>query len=278
MCRAALRIGVVFLGFSCVTSSVYAIPVLQLYLEGGVYNELTESWELTPEGSSGGEPFRIWAIGNIDGPGGKGVIDNVRLAVAYDEAYIDDIVISITPTTAGGVGDYLGFFDPSTPIDVVQNGVASGTVLQTTSTADWDSEDGIVTDGSQPVLGNGKALPKHGVFGPGMVWQEFALGDFDVSDSPIGDFVDSFPDAGVVTGGQINVYEVSIFGGSGATVHFDLYDTVASASKGKFAPFSHDADGDSNIIPEPASVVVWSLLGLLGLATTFGKRGRRRSA
>jgi hypothetical protein len=72
----------------------HAIPILQLYLEGGEYDQNTESWVL--EASSQGDPFRIWAIGNVDGPGGKGTIYDVRLAIAYDES-LGDIEIRLTP-------------------------------------------------------------------------------------------------------------------------------------------------------------------------------------
>jgi len=53
--------------------SLYAVPVLQLYLEGGVYDEATNSWVMAPPGSSGGRPFRLWAVGNVSGPSAKGV-------------------------------------------------------------------------------------------------------------------------------------------------------------------------------------------------------------
>ena len=46
-----------------------AIPILQLYLEGGSYDAQTESWTITPLESPPGEPYRLWAIGNLGGPG-----------------------------------------------------------------------------------------------------------------------------------------------------------------------------------------------------------------
>lgn len=135
--------------------------------------------------------------------------------------------------------------------------------------------DGAVTNGGTPVLDNGKRLPAHGIFGADTVWQEFSLGDFDSPDSLVGDFIGSFPEH-LRAGGRINVYEVSVTGGSKATVHFDLYGTV-ERKKGKhcavFAPFSHDAELDVHHTPEPASVAVWSLLGLIGIAAA---RPRRR--
>jgi len=233
-----------------------AIPLLQVYLEGADYDSDTETWVLTPEGSSSGVPFRLWTIGNVNGPGGADgdPILDAKIAIAYStEDASPNLQITLTPSTTGGFG---GFVDPSTP--------ANPFLLQT------------VTDGSTPVLNGGRSLPPHGVYGPGVTWQEWAIGDFDLTDSPVADFISVFPEAPAATQGQINVYEVSVLNGSGLTMHFDLYNHVEGARKGKFAPFSHTADGDANIIPEPSTLAVWSFLSGLGLLVG-ARRGRRDS-
>jgi hypothetical protein len=229
--------------------TAYAIPILQLYIEGATYDNATETWVLTPAGSSGGEPFLLWAMGNVDGPG---AVSNVRLSVAYSKEDVG-FAISFTPVTTGGYG---GFADPSVP--------GAPTYLQT------------VADGSSPVLGDGKSLPTHGIFGPGTVWQEYLLGDFTLEDSPVGDFTGSFPTPSNNPLGQINVYEVSVTGGHGATLHFDLYDTITSPSHAVFAPFSHDADAETNIVPEPASFIVWFVIGLSWAGSAWRHQYRRR--
>ena len=227
-----------------------AESTLQLYVEGATYNFATESWELAPPGSSGGAPFRLWAIGNVSGPGGVGDIDNVRLSAAYDAA-AGDIQFTLTPSTTLGYG---GYTDPSTPDAPI--------FLQ------------IVTDGSSPVLGDGKSLPSHGIYGPGVFWQEFLLGDFTApGDSPHGDFIDSFPTPSVDLGAQINVYEIMVTGPMAehpVTIHFDLYDTIEASNHATFSPFSHDAD--VTIVPEPSSL---ALLGI-GAFSLFGARFYRR--
>jgi hypothetical protein len=251
-----------------------AVPILQLYLEGGQYDPVTETWVVTPEGSSAGAPFRLWAMGNVAGPGGKGTITDVRLAIAFSE---DDqgLSISLWPSQAGGlgVGSYNGVTDPSVPSDPELNLTVQTSLGEVTT-----GPDGLVTNGGTPMLGSGKKLPPHGVYGPGTVWQEYWLGDFALTDSPVGDFIGSFPDDFRQNAGQINVYEVSALGFSGATLHFDLYNTIAGKNHCKFAPFSHDADGEANIIPEPASLIVWCLIGLTwaGSAWTYRSRFRRR--
>lgn len=240
-----------------------AIPVLQIYLEGGVYNTATESWEITPAGGSSGGTFRLWAIGNINGPGGAGPIYDVKLSAVYDTS-VGDITITLTPTVVGGTGSYNGFTDSSTPI--------APTVLVGPLQAP-------ATEGTSPLLGDGKSLPAHGEYGAGRIWQEFGLGHFTTADSPIGDFIGGFPTPSTGNHAQINVYEISVTGNFGVhpfTIHFDLFDTVYAKNhaKSKFAPFSHDGDGDVTIAPEPGSAALASigLCGVLGIRRVTRRR------
>ncbi len=265
-----------------------AVPILQIYLEGGTYNTTTQSWELTPPGSSGGAPFRLWTIGNV---AAKGTIFDVRLAVAYSAADTD-LQVTLTPSQIGGsgVGEFsfggVTIYDPSTPVsdfssypdapDVLPSdpGTMGATRLVNTSDGLFDTSPlGVVDNWSSPVLSSGKVLPSHDIYGVGTAWKEFYLGDFDQTDSAVGDFIGSFPTS-LPTSGQINVYEVSVTGGSGSTVHFDLYDHVQSPDKATFCPFSHDGDGDGHIVPEPCSLVVWSFLCMLGVGVQCWRRCR----
>lgn len=223
------------------SNAANAIPILQLYIEGSTYDEASESWIINTDFSS---PITLWAIGNVAGEGGKGTIYDVKLAVAYDAGQTP--AISLTSSTTGGLG---GFTDPSTP--------SAPTYVQT------------VTDGSTPIMGDGNPLASHGEYGAGTWWQEFALGDFNLTDSPIADFINAFPTAGGANEGQINVYEINVTGAT--TVHFDLYDHVQSTTRGQtrttytFAPFSHDAGSDCcTEVSEPDSFALLGL-GLLGL-------------
>lgn len=228
----------VFLG----VSTAQAVPPLQLYLEGATYDAATESWVLVPADSSSGEPFRLWALGNIVGPGGHGPLDNVRLSVAYEAVDVAP-TITLTPSAIDSLS-FPGWIDPTTP----------------TGTGTWIQE---VTDGSAPVLGDGSSLPSHGIFGPGTHWQEFGLGYFGETGSSVADVIDVLPLNPTELGGHINVYDVSVLNGSGMTLHFDLYDTLIATNHAKFAPFSHDAE----IVPIPGTAVLaiagFGLVGIL---------------
>ncbi len=201
---------------------VLAIPVLQVYVEDAVYDSQSESWVL-PQSEF---PVKLWVI--ADSP-----VSDVKLSAVYDA--LTTPTIALTGSTTGNYG---GFVDPSVAPDAQY--------IRT------------VTDGSSPTLGDGSDLPTHGVYGSGAAWQEFALGDFTLTDSPLADFYGSLPTPGNKWG-QINVYNLAVSGAS--SVHIDVYDHVAAGSHVKytFAPFSHDA-----AVPEPTSgllaIVVASML------------------
>ncbi len=266
----AIVICIYCLGFG--VGQGYATPVLQLYIEGAVYDSATETWTLRPEGST----INLWAIGNVSGPGGKGTVAGVKLAITYAaEAYDENpLGITLTPSTTGYYG---GFTDES----VSSNPTLNPLVKTSKGLFDTTNTGGVVTNGGSPLLNDGRPLPSHGETGQEYVWMEFLLGDFDQTDSPIADFIaeegydfiNTFPDSGDggfhENSGQINVYEINVNGGGG-TIHFDLYNSVMSGTKGKYAPFSHDAE----ITPEPASFVVWSLLGLLAIGLARFRRRR----
>jgi hypothetical protein len=232
------------------TPNASAIPALQVYIEGATYDDADESWKIT---SPSNVPLRLWAVGNVDGRGGKGSITDVKAAFAYSSG-AGNVTIDITPTTTGNFG---GFTDES---------VAVAPTLIATH-----------TDGSRPVRSDGKKLAKHGVYGRNTHFQEWALGDFTLTDSPIADFMYAFPEAPIEATGQINAYDINVTGlVEGEWIHIDLYGSILN-SRGKvksvFAPFSHDAEFTllaagpigSTEVHAPGALVIFSA-GLFFLA------------
>lgn len=234
-----------------------AIPVLQLYLEGAQYDTGSESWVASPSGSSGGAPFRLWAIANT---GAVGTVFDAMLTFSWD-ASLGDLAIIVKESTTGG---YRNFDDPS---------IANA--------ADPQS---IVRDGSVPLDGNNKPLSSGGLYGSGRYYQTFKIGDLSGVDSPLVDFDQSF--TGPVADdaplrASISVYEISVLkidgtSAHGATVSIDFYDHYISKNRAKYVevPGSHDAKAvQVEVVPAPAAAFAVAPV-LFGLGLWCTRRNR----
>lgn len=197
-----------------VGSTATAVPILQLYVEGGTYDPVLESWVVT------GPDAKLWVLGNVDGPGGAGQISNVYL-VASVYGTIGTLVLTGTTTSL--------VTDPSNPGDPTYVGTSSPI----------DIPEGV---------------ENHEEYSSADAHLFYSIGDFTLLDSPVADLINYFPSypgsAWSENAGQLNVYSVTVSGYS--VVHFDAYDTVAGQTHAKvvFAPFSHDA----SVVPEPTAL------------------------
>ncbi len=79
-----------------VKSNSFAIPTLQLYIEGSTYNAGTDTWTTTLNN------FKIWVIGEE--------VQDVQLAIAHSTS--ESGVITLTGTTATGIVDPSRAIDP----------------------------------------------------------------------------------------------------------------------------------------------------------------------
>jgi len=180
--------------------------------------------------------FDLWVLGDV---GHVGTIYEIKLTTSF---FGDSGSISFMPKTTTKI------IDPSTP--------AFPTFFQSGT-------------------GDHPSLPDHGIFNDEELnyWSDYYLGNFNLADSPIGDFMTNFPST-FDSLGQINVYEVAVNGWE--RVHFDAYayyNINGNKTKDVFAPFSHDVMLYN--IPEPSTLLLFTVSGILLILSVFTRMWRR---
>lgn len=255
-----------------------AIPVLQLYEEGGTYcsacpGGYSDSWAI-----SGTVGLRLWVV--ADEP-----IYNVHFVASWNDISGNAPSLVLTGVTIG---------DPPTQAGIITNPASAYPGITDTSAP---ASVGSSTLGGSLGPGGGLQPPPNGydgVFGDGRQWAVFYLGDMDLdetmgvdtsllSGSGLGSATPQDSPNGDVPGGfQINVYDITFLQAAlaGEIVNFDVWacttPTAEADTCSSYAvfPYSHNAQWlqEENGIPEP-----WTL-GLLGgsLIGLAALRRRRR--
>lgn len=244
------RVGAVVLTLwlGLVAGSANAVPTLQLGIAGGIYDESTQTVVSTSPS------FELYAY--LKPNSGNPLNDTYYLSMA------------ITPqiSTPANLGSFI--FN-STTVNVTSDMIYGNPPIDAFS-ATYDPGD----------------LAPHGVFPTYFKEVEFSFDDdnksgvFNTQDHPTWG-----PQMG--SGMYYNLFSIDTSNlAAGYAIHFDLYNTkLCPKSKGscassidtditQFAPFSHDAQSMTSVVPEPETyAMMLAGLGLLGFSARRRKEG-----
>jgi hypothetical protein len=229
-----------------------AVPVLQLDIVGGYYDETTQTIMST------GPNFTLVALLTPK-------TDGDQLGTYF-------VSVALTPQTAEPGGDFGSFSVDGTPYAVTSDMYYGVPPIE---------DSGLEHDGGD--LGQHSIYPTY--------FQEFAF-SFDSPLTQSAQTYNTAEDPGGPTAGSGSLYrtfEITSALTTGYALHFDLYDTffktnctgpsrtrtcTTDEDIDHFAPFSHDAESgpEAPPVPEPATM---SLLGM-GLGAGALRRYRQR--
>jgi hypothetical protein len=220
------------------TASAFAVPDIQLFIDGATYDWEDQSWVTTSMGS-------------------------VNLYVISANDPVDDIIVSV----ALGQSD-----DPSTmSVNFGGTMINPGDWVYGNAPLPPDLNPGGDL-GPHGVFPTYFAEVHTGSYGIGM-----NVGDVQPDTLNGGEYWDptstpAFPGAPANALGEWKMYTVDISGPIGSSVHFDAYTLDDNGNVLRFAPYSHDAT--TTIVPEPGTIILMGS-GLLGLGLRAYRKRKR---
>jgi hypothetical protein len=226
------------LTFLILTSATFAVPDIQLFIDGATYDWEDQSWVASSVGSvnlyvisandAKSDIIVCLALGSSDDPN--------AMSVDFGGTVIDP-------------GDWV-FGNPSLP-------------------PAWSPGNDLAPHSVYPT---NFAEIHTGAYGLGM-----SVGDVQPDTLNGGEYWDptatpEFPNAPANASGSWKMFTVNINGPVGSSLHFDAYTVNRDGSINQFAPFSHDAT--TNIVPEPGTMMLMGT-GLLGLGMAAYRKRKR---
>lgn len=248
----------VFVVFAMMPAPAQAVPSLQIYIPGATYDSETESWVIEAL------EYDLWVVG------ANQTIFDVKAAFAAPT----DENGSITVTWLDGSATVPSYIDNDATV-ISKEPPTQDTMVEGSSGGDNVQQGYFFEDYGTPVMGDGDALPPHGVF-PSSFY-EYYIGNFGTSET-VQNYIPG--DTGTAIG-EIKKFHIQVSGYS--WVDIVAYDHVVKSNEkihSVFSPFSHDGGGGDGgtppaAIPEPATILLLGTgLMALGLGARKKKLGR----
>lgn len=218
-----------------ISTSAFAFPSLQLYIPGGTY-DATEGVETWIAPSAG--TFEVWVLASD---------------ISAESIYNIHLTAALTPDADASAG--------SLEITSLDNG----------SVNTYTGSNFI--DGTPPESDPDNQLPGHGIF-PTWYVDQLVTAQTSTNSADwenVWDMPSSMPDFPEDEAKMGQIFRFSIVS-TYDYVHFDAYGYLAD--RFTKAPFSHDAESGPSEVPEPATMLLFSL-GLAGAGISRKFRSKK---